>query len=235
MVHSFLSSSQCFKGCFQVSGTRYISSFPLILSHFRTPVFHGPRGTNVLDGGAPFYDTYTCKDGRWMSVGCIEPHFFEIFLQTFMKALPNNFDPCQGWRPEPSTQFKRQDWARLGVYLTKGFLTQPRDFWAQVFLGRFFLESEDEFQPHSLGTDSCAVPVLSPEEAGHESSVIPLPHPRISGVAKAMDQAIVDYPMINPGAHTIEVLKDFGIREEHIRKLRREGVFGDTLRHKSKL
>src|SRR5690606_17175580 len=34
------------------------------------------RGTNLLDGGAPFYDCYQCADGEWVAVGAIEPHFF---------------------------------------------------------------------------------------------------------------------------------------------------------------
>jgi len=128
---------RCTERWLQVSGTRYLSSFPLILSHFRMPLFHGPRGTNVLDGGAPFYNTYTCKDGRWMSVGCIEPHFFRIFLEIFMGALPLDFDPCHGWKPEPSTQFNPQEWSKLGEYISKGFLTQSRDFWSKIFLGLF--------------------------------------------------------------------------------------------------
>jgi alpha-methylacyl-CoA racemase len=103
------------------------------------PLLHGPSGTDILEGGAPFYDTYICKDGRWMSVGCIEPHFFRIFLEVFMKALPRDCDPCHGWKPEPSTQFKQEEWSKLGEYLTKGFLTHPRDFWGKIFLGMLLL------------------------------------------------------------------------------------------------
>lgn len=80
-----------------------------------------------------------------MSVGCIEPHFFRIFIETFMKALPRDFDPCQGWKPEASTQFKRQEWSQLGEYVTKGFLTQPREFWAKIFLGRFLLLKDTSY------------------------------------------------------------------------------------------
>lgn len=53
----------------QVEGARYVSSFPLIFSNQKPgPFFGGPPGENVLDGGAPFYDLYQCKDGKWMSV-----------------------------------------------------------------------------------------------------------------------------------------------------------------------
>ena len=72
-----------------------------------------------------------------MSVGCIEPHFFRIFLEVIMKALPHDFDPCQGWKPEPSTQFDQKEWSKLAEYLSRGFLTQSRDFWSKIFLGLF--------------------------------------------------------------------------------------------------
>ncbi|WP_264073314.1 CoA transferase, partial [Mycolicibacter minnesotensis] len=39
------------------------------------------RGVNILDGGAPYYDTYTCADGRYIAVGCIEPQFYAEFLK----------------------------------------------------------------------------------------------------------------------------------------------------------
>lgn len=190
------------------------------------PLFYGPKGTTVLDGGAPFYDTYTCKDGRWMSVGCIEPHFFSIFLEIFTKALPDDFDPCEGWKPEPLSQFKQQEWPKLREYLANGFLTQPRDFWAEIFLGRFSAHFQVHiiFQLLSIGTDACALPVLSPEEADREHSILP------SGLSKP----IPHFPIIDPGAHTDEILRDLGIVKERIQKLRKEHVFGG-IRHNAKL
>lgn len=95
----------------------------------------GPRGTNVLDGGAPFYDVYTCKSGGWMSVGCIEPQFFKSFIETFVQNIPDGFDPLNGWKPLPATQFQIGEWPQLREYLTNGFLTRTRDFWAQAFHG----------------------------------------------------------------------------------------------------
>ena len=41
-----------------------------------------PRGENLLDGGAPFYDTYQTKDGKYMAVGALEPQFFHTLLQS---------------------------------------------------------------------------------------------------------------------------------------------------------
>lgn len=120
----------------QVSGTRYIASFPLIQNFLGSGPLAGERGTNLLDGGAPFYDTYTCQDGGWMTIGCLEPQFFAVFIGKFTQALKaEGFDPLRGWHPDTSTQFDRDLWPKMKEYLTKGFLTHPRDFWAQLFHG----------------------------------------------------------------------------------------------------
>lgn len=120
----------------QVSGTRYIASFPLIQSFIGSGPLAGERGMNLLDGGAPFYNTYTCKDGGWMTVGCLEPQFFAVFVDKFVQALrAESFDPLRGWHPDASAQFDSDMWPQMKEYLTKGFLTHPRDFWAQLFHG----------------------------------------------------------------------------------------------------
>lgn len=142
-----------------VSGTRYLSSFPLLLSlpQVESPHFVEPRGKNFLDGGAPFYDVYTCKDNTgWMSVGCLEPQFFAVFIRRFVDALnpssgpdtlPGPFPPDSSaptpsyaredqWIPDISTQFNKSEWPRLRDFLERGFLSQPRDYWAAVFFGK---------------------------------------------------------------------------------------------------
>jgi len=224
---------------FQVSGTRFLSSFPLILTQLRLPIFHGPRGTNILDGGAPFYNTYTCQDGRWMSVGCLEPQFFKIFIETFVDVLPQDFNPCGGWKPDFTTQLKREEWPNLEVYITKGFLTQPRDFWARLFFGMWpFIRQASDGVHRNLcqtGTDACAVPVLSPDEASKETTVVPLPHPQLSNSAKMRHGIGAENLLINPGTHTGEILHDLGIDNERVQELKKEGVFGKGCRHFSKL
>lgn len=118
----------------QVSGSRYISSFPLLSAG--SGVWGGPRGTNFLDGGAPFYDVYTCSDGKWMSVGCLEPQFFAQFISKFNEVMRSGGK--QGsWSPSQSTQSTKEDWPKLRKYLDDGFKTQPRDFWTEVFHGKY--------------------------------------------------------------------------------------------------
>jgi len=96
------------------------------------------RGRNVLDGSAPFYDTYTCADGRYFAVGAIEPQFFAELLSLLdldPAALPG--------------QWERGRWDELRTALAATFKSRTRDEWATVF----------------DGTDACATPVLSWDEA----------------------------------------------------------------------
>lgn len=103
-------------------------------------MWNSERGTNMLDGGAAFYDTYECADGRFVAVGCVEPKFYAQLLAGLEidgADLPFQFDPG--------------GWPRLRKLLAERFLLRTRDEWAEVFAGR----------------DACVSPVLSPWEA-HE-------------------------------------------------------------------
>ncbi len=98
----------------------------------------GPRGGNSLDGGAAFYDTYATADGRYVSVGAIEPQFFAELLRLLDltdEELPDHLDP--------------RSWPVLRARLAEVFLTRTRAEWAELF----------------DGTDACVAPVLSPWEA----------------------------------------------------------------------
>lgn len=66
----------------QVTGTRYASIFPLLVSRpsIGLPMWNRPRGENILDGGAPWYDVYETSDGGYMSLGAIEGPFYKVFL-----------------------------------------------------------------------------------------------------------------------------------------------------------
>ncbi|MCV2487834.1 CoA transferase [Geodermatophilus sp. YIM 151500] len=99
------------------------------------------RGTNLLDGGAPFYDVYPCADGRYVAVGALEPQFYA--------ALLDGLGLSSAELPE---QQDRAGWPRLREAFTTTFAARPRDEWAAVF----------------DGVDACVTPVLEPDEvAGH--------------------------------------------------------------------
>jgi alpha-methylacyl-CoA racemase len=103
------------------------------------------RGENLLDGGAPFYDTYTTADGGFMAVGALEPAFYRELLDGLgldELALPGQYD--------------RDGWPELRRVFTERFASRSRAEWTAVF----------------DGTDACVVPVLSPAEApGHPHNV----------------------------------------------------------------
>ncbi|MPY59050.1 CaiB/BaiF CoA transferase family protein [Streptomyces spongiae] len=98
----------------------------------------GSRGTNILDGGAPFYDTYPCSDGGLMAIGALEPKFFDLAL----KGL--GLDPR-----ELPAQYDRAGWPRLRRAIATAFASRTRAEWAAVF----------------EGSDACVTPVLSFDEA----------------------------------------------------------------------
>ncbi|TFK27198.1 alpha-methylacyl-CoA racemase [Coprinopsis marcescibilis] len=197
-----------------VTGTRYLSSFPLIHALVpNSPLMGGPRGTNPLDGGAPFYNIYLCKDGGWMSVGCLEPQFFKTFLAGLLKALPQDFS-VDGWKPSPADQGNRQTWPRMFEFFEKAFLTRPRDYWAKLF----------------FHTEACTVPVLSPKEAGKLAQApVPEAHPAITSTTQ---QPKLERPLaaLKPGQHTTEILEELGIKGPQRHRLARDKAIVDAER-----
>ncbi|EGN98917.1 hypothetical protein SERLA73DRAFT_181644 [Serpula lacrymans var. lacrymans S7.3] len=206
-----------------VSGTRYLSSFPLLHASESSPYFSQNRGSNILDGGAPFYDVYTCSDGRWMSVGCVEPVFFAEFIARFDKALQNE-GINSSWKPSQATQTKKEDWPNLKQYLHDGFKSRPREFWEIVF--------------HE--TDACVLPVLSPKEAENlDSSLYPAPHPHLSRTPSSPpllpDGGFGKSSRLEPGAHTEQILTSLGYTIEEQKELALGGAFGQDARIEPKL
>lgn len=96
------------------------------------------RGTNVLDSGAPWYDTYETADGRYMAVGAIEPQFYADLLRLL--------DLDAGSLP---AQYDRSGWPALRRAFTETFLSKTRDEWSTIF----------------ADTDACTSPVLTFAEA----------------------------------------------------------------------
>src|SRR5579859_1663854 len=122
---------------------------PMLLLQSSHPVWTYNRGQNMLDGGAPFYDTYKTKDGKYMAVyypppfsrlnfksddsGAIEPQFYEELLKGLnLKAddIPDRTDPT--------------NWKQLKQIFTKKFAEKTQIEWQRVF----------------DGTDSCVTPVI---------------------------------------------------------------------------
>ena len=95
------------------------------------------RGTNVLDGGAHYYDVYETRDGRHLAVAAIEPKFYAELLRRL------------GLDPATLPQAPRQDWPARKAALAAVFRTRTRDEWMAAF----------------EGSDACVAPVLDMDEA----------------------------------------------------------------------
>lgn len=150
------------------------------------------RQANLLDGGAHFYDTYECSDGKWVSIGSIEPQFYALLLEK-IELNDEQF----------SNQMSREDWPDLKGKLALIIKAKSRDEWCAL------LE----------GTDVCFAPVLSMAEAPDhphnqaretfveiEGVMQPAPAPRFSETPGA----IQGRPP-GQGEHGQDILKDWGI------------------------
>lgn len=149
------------------------------------------RGTNMLDTGAPYYDTYETADGRYVAVGCIEPQFYAAMLEGL------GLDPA-----ELPGQNDIANWPKLKEIFTAKFLEHDRDHWAKVF----------------NGTDACVTPVLSFGEVLTEPHITerdtfydagdyglqPRPAPRFSRTVPETPR-----PPRIPGEDTEAVLRDW--------------------------
>ncbi len=100
-------------------------------------LFREERGTNFLDGGAPFYDCYFCKDGHPLAVAPLEPQFYAVLLAKL------------GLSADAFPQGDVARWPALRAKLAEVFLTRTRAEWAQLF----------------EGSDACVAPVLKLAEA----------------------------------------------------------------------
>ena len=161
----------------------------------------GGRGTNILDTGAHFYDTYETSDGKYISLGSIEPQFYAELLEKLGltgEDLPHQMD--------------KSGWPALKARFETIFKTQTRDHWCALM----------------EGTDICFAPVLSMDEAPnhphikHRNTFVefhgltqPAPSPRFSRTVPALEK-----PPAHAGQHTDDVLSSFGFSAEEIAKLR---------------
>ncbi|WP_439678424.1 CaiB/BaiF CoA transferase family protein [Embleya sp. MST-111070] len=98
-------------------------------------------GTNHLDSGAPFYDTYRCKDGGYLAVGALEPDFYREFISRLGVDVGD-------W-PD---QDDRSGWPRLRELIAASIAARTRAEWAGVY----------------AGTDACVTPVLTFDEAAED-------------------------------------------------------------------
>lgn len=192
--------------CAMVDGAAVLSS--MIWSLRGMGMWRDERGVNVLDSGAHFYETYETADGKYVSVGAIEPAFYaELRRRAGLESDPE-FDAQQ----DPHA------WPRLKEKLAAVFRTRTREQWCALM----------------EGTDACFAPVLSMQEAPRHphnaargtfidvhGTMQPAPAPRYSVTSTATPTA----PR-SPGEDTDAVLAGLGYAPERIAALRARGVVG---------
>lgn len=151
------------------------------------------REGNLLDGGAHFYGCYQCADGKWVSIGSIEPQFYAELLE---KAEIDE--------PGFNAQMASENWPALKERLAAKFRTKSRDEWCAIM----------------EGTDICFAPVLDMSEAPlhphnkerktfveQDGMIQPAPAPRFSRTKPE-----IQGPPPQLGQHSKEILQDWGIK-----------------------
>jgi alpha-methylacyl-CoA racemase len=160
-------------------------------------LWNDERASNILDGGAPFYQVYETSDAQYISVGAIEEKFFAELL-----GLIGQSDL------EVPARDDREGWIKVHQILQTTFAKRSRDEWEKVF----------------AGTDACVAPVLSLSEAPeHEhlrewgtfveidGVVQPAPTPRFSRTPGAIQR-----PPPRPGQNGKSALRDWGFEDHEI-------------------
>ncbi len=163
------------------------------------------RRSNLLDGGAHFYDTYQCSDGKWVSIGSIEPQFYALLLEKTGIS-----DPAF------KAQMDRGAWPDLKAKLAAVIATKTQSEWCALM----------------EATDVCFAPVLDLDEAPkHAHNVArqtfvevagvtqPAPAPRFSKTPGA-----IQGPPPAIGAHDQEALRDWGFSEADVSALKANGA-----------
>jgi alpha-methylacyl-CoA racemase len=156
------------------------------------------RGSNMLDGGTPWYDAYRTSDGEYMSVGALEPQFFAELVRVLdIPDLPGQAD--------------RDDWGRMRELMTEKFASKTRAEWIEAF----------------EGVDACVAPIWRLSEAEQDPHLVargtlveangtiqPAPAPRFSRTPSEIGRAAR-----KPGEDTTEALRDWGIKDAVIDEL----------------
>ncbi len=191
--------------CAMVDGSALLAA--MIWSLAAQGAWSERRGSNMLDSGAHFYDTYACADGAHIAIGPIEAKFYSEFLRRL--GIPETADYAR--------QHDRALWPSLKQQLAGVFATKTRAEWCALF----------------EGSDACVAPVLSLAEAPHDPHNLerktfvnaggvmqPRPAPRFSATP-ATDPVM---PKLAGGTDSAALLRAVGYSEERIASLRTAGA-----------
>ena len=169
------------------------------------------RGSDMLTGAMPHYNVYQTKDGKYLSLGALEPWFYENLCKSLGREdlIPYEWDESK--REELTSIFKET------------FLTKTRDEWFEIF----------------KQTDTCAAPIYAIDEVFadphviHRKMVVDVDHPKLGKVKQVgISVKLSETPGAirslapSPGQHTDEILAGLGYAKERIAELREKGAIG---------
>ncbi|HET6771940.1 MAG TPA: CaiB/BaiF CoA-transferase family protein [Acidimicrobiales bacterium] len=168
-------------------------------------IWNDERGTNMLDTGAHYYDVYETADGKYVSIGSIEPQFYAELLR--LTGLEGEELP---WQQD------RSHWPELKERFAAIFRTKSRAEWCELM----------------EGTDVCFAPVLAiPEAVEHPHNVARGTFVEVAGITQpgpaprfSRTPGEIRRPPPHAGQHTDEVLRDAGLDADAVAKLRAAGA-----------
>lgn len=175
------------------------------LGYRQAGMWHNRRGSNMVDGGSPYYATYETSDGKYMAVGAVEQRFYKLMIQGLglsLEALPGQNDQSR--------------WPDLRAAIAAAFKTRTRAEWTSVF----------------ANSDACVTPVLDIDEclshpamterdvfASHDGVVGPNPAPRFSRTPAEVRCGVMD-----PAKTSHAALRNWGVAGDIIADLAARGV-----------
>ncbi len=183
-----------------------MSLYQVFYGMTRSGMHTGPVGTNLFDGGSPFYNVYETADGQHLTAAPIEPKFFALLLDKL------GLDPAV-----LPAQYDESRWPELHAAMAAAFLTRTRAEWVEM------LE----------GTDACFAPVLSfAEAAAHPHNVargafveMPDGPPQLAPVPRlSRTPGTIGSTYAYPGVDTETVLEEFGFESAEIDALQAQGA-----------
>ena len=170
------------------------------------------RQSNMLDGGAHYYDTYECADGQWVAIGSIEPRFYKLLAEKL--DLPELLD--ENGETDLLKQFDKGQWKVFKGKIAARIRTRTRQEWCDIM----------------EGTDVCFAPVLTMNEAvEHPHNVARESFVTVEGFAQtapaprfSRTPGEVGRRPVLPGHDTDDILAELGLEADAIAALRKSGA-----------
>ena len=206
----------------QYVDTAYMDGAVSLMSWFNCGYFFDgsmlKRGESWLHGAYPYYGVYETRDGKYITIGCLEPHFWEKLCRFLGKeeyvpyhfALEHTFHKPEG-----------EKWDEIRSSLKQIFLTKTRDEWFELLI-RNDVPAGKVYTPDEVFGDPQVL---------HRQMVIEVEHPTLGkikqvGIAPKLSSTPGKVRSLSPlpGEHTDEILRELGYKREEIESLRQQSV-----------